>query len=83
MRNKSEVVCFFAFFTFLYSVCYGMEVVVERKQSTMVISDNEELHQKAIGPLNKYELLDSLQSYFKSDKKESSNNLILIYDSNL
>ena len=83
MCNKSGVVHFLEFFIILFSACYCMEVVVERKQPMLVISDNEELHQKLIGPLNKYELLDSFQSYLKPDKKESANNLILIYDSNL
>lgn len=67
----------------LCTVCFCSEIVVEKKETTFIISNDEELNLKPIGPLNKYELLNSFPSYFSTDKRKDHENLIQIYDTNL
>lgn len=81
--GKKGIATFLIRVAILCTVCYCTEIVVENKEVTMVISKDEELNQKLIGPLNKYELLNSFPSYFSTDKKKKQHDLIRIYDSNL
>lgn len=70
-------------FAIIATVCICNEIVIEKKETTLIISKDEELNQMPIGPLNKYKLLNSVPKYFASERKKRKNNLILIYDTNL
>ena len=59
------------------------EVVLKKKQSSTVISNSEELAQIMIGPMNKYKLMNSLQTVYSTTMREHKENLLQYYDSNL
>ena len=59
------------------------DVVIEERQNSVIISKDEELIRKPIGPLNKYELLNSFPSMYSTEFKKKENNLLQVYDSNL
>ena len=72
----------FVFFI-LCTVLRTESLVVERKKESTMISSNEELNEKQIGPMNQYELLNSFPSLFSTDKRIGKENLLLVYDCNM
>lgn len=72
----------FVFFI-LCTVLRAESLVVERKKESTMISSNEELNEKQIGPMNQYELLNSFPSLFSTNKRIGKENLLLVYDSNM
>ena len=73
----------FLYATILCTICLCSEVVVERQENAFIISNDEELHQKLIGPFGKYELINSFPSYLSTEKKDRNAGLVQIYDSNM
>ena len=71
------------FFVVLFITLTANDVVIEERQSSVIISKDEELIQKPIGPLNKYELLNSFPSMYSTEAKKNEENLLQVYDSNL
>ena len=67
----------------LCTVCSADQVLTKTKPSPNVITKDDELNRKPIGPLNKYELLNSYPTLFSTSYKATNENLVQIYDSNL
>ena len=59
------------------------EVVLQKKQSSTVISNAEELARIVIGPMNKYELMNSLPTVYSTTMSEHNESLLKYYYSNL
>lgn len=65
------------------SLANAAEVVLQKKQSSTVISSAEELAQIMIGPMNKYKLMNSLPTVYSTTLREHKESLLQYYDSNL
>lgn len=67
----------------LFSVLRAENVLVDNRKSVLMISSDEELNEKQIGPLDQYELINSFPSIFSTNKKTGKENLLFVYDNNL
>ena len=67
----------------LFSVLSAENVVVDKRKSVLMISSDEELNEKQIGPLDQYELISSFPSRYSTNKKTGKENLLFVYDNNL
>ena len=67
----------------LFTVLSAESVVVDKRKSVMMISSDEELNEKQIGPLDQYELINSFPSRYSTNKKTGKENLLFVYDNNL
>ena len=67
----------------LFTTLKASDVVIEERESSTIISKDEELIRKSIGPLNKYELLNSFPSMYSTEVRKKGDNLLQVYDSNL
>lgn len=65
------------------SMVNAEEVVLQKKQSSTVISNAEELARIVVGPMNKYELMNSLPTVYSTTLREHKESLLQYYDSNL
>ena len=57
-----------------------IDMMLNDYESSPVISKDEELTQKTIGPLNQYELINSFPTMYSTDRKRDSDNLLQICD---
>lgn len=67
----------------LFAVLSAENVVVDKRKSVLMISSDEELNEKQIGPLDQYELISSFPSRYSTNKKTGKENLLFVYDNNL
>ena len=67
----------------LFSVLRAENVLVDNRKSVLMISRDEEMNEKQIGPLDQYELINSFPSIFSTNKKTGKENLLFVYDNNL
>lgn len=67
----------------LFAVLSAESVVVDKRKSVLMISSDEELNEKQIGPLDQYELINSFPSRYSTNKKTGKENLLFVYDNNL
>ena len=65
------------------TVSLAAQILANTKTAPCIITRDEEMMQKSIGPLNKYELLNSYPTIFSTRQERTNENLIQIYDSNL
>lgn len=65
------------------TVSFAAQILAKTKTAPCVITRDEEMMQKPIGPFNKYELLNSYPTIFSTTHLRRDENLIQIYDSNL
>ena len=58
----------------------GMDIMQNDYEPSPVISKDEELAQKTIGPLNQYELINSFPTMYSTERKRNSDNLLQFRD---
>ena len=58
----------------------AVDVFIEDYDTSHIISKDEELERKSIGPFNKYELINSFSTMYSTDREKKMESLPQIYD---
>lgn len=58
----------------------AVDVFIEDYDISHIISKDEELERKSIGPFNKYELINSFPTMYSTDREKKMESLPQIYD---